>query len=304
MTVGYRCSVAAQQRGDPLLATASPARRWLLIEEPGGWGTDGLTTSRIDADVARTLAARAARSGVRVQLIRRPGKRRNRVAERQVAMVHSDRGGERVWWTTVRADSELLDISLDGDGTTPSRDPIYLVCTHGRKDVCCAMFGRPIAEHLASHRPDATWETTHVGGDRFAANLVVMPHGLYYGRMTADTALAAAKAYEGGLVVPHQLRGRCGHPPYVQAAECYARLELSESRLDALAPSGVEELEPDLWRVRLAIGPDTVTVTVRAVISPLPAQLTCANRHAAHYRTFDLVELHIEHGHRYGSSQT
>jgi hypothetical protein len=287
--------VAALQRGDPLLATASPARRWLLIEEPGGWGTDGLTTSRIDADVARTLAAKAANSGVRVQLIRRPGRRRNRFAGRQVAMVHTDRGAERSWWSTVHSDAELLDIAFDGAGGTPSVEPIYLVCTHGRKDVCCAMFGRPIAEHLAAHRPDATWETSHVGGDRFAANLVLLPHGLYYGRMSTDTALAAVKAYEGGLVVPHQLRGRSGHPPHVQAAECYARVELSASGLDALAPSGVEELEPNLWQVRLADGPDTVTVTVRAVMSPLPAQLTCATRHAAHYRTFDLVELHIDH---------
>ncbi|MGH3715865.1 MAG: sucrase ferredoxin [Micromonosporaceae bacterium] len=291
MTGSYRCADAALRRSDPLLATAPPVRRWLLIEEPGGWGTDGLVTSPVDPAVAVTVARQAKAAGVRVQLIRRPGRRRNRPALRRYAVVVTEPDRYQIDWGTLRTDDELLDIDLDPPVRHGSGEPIYLVCTHGRKDVCCAMRGRPVAEHLASHRPDATWETTHVGGDRFAANLVLLPHGLYYGQLSGDAALAAVKAYESGLVLPAQLRGRCTQPMHVQAAEWYARLELSETRRDTLVPRAVTQPAPDTWRVSLGRGDDTVIVTVRAVASPLPAQLTCGNPHPEHYRTFELVSL-------------
>ncbi|MQA24551.1 MAG: sucrase ferredoxin [Micromonosporaceae bacterium] len=287
----YRCAAAALRRGDPLVGTAALVPRWLLIEEPGGWGVDGLTTSPVAADVARTLSERARRAGVRVQLIRRPGKRRNRPAVRAAAFVDAEAG--LAWWHGVRTDRDLLDIPLDQPhlAAEASREPIYLVCAHGRKDVCCAMRGRPIAEHLASHRADATWETTHLGGHRFAANLVALPHGLYYGQLTFDTALAAVKAYESGHVLPRQLRGRSTQPPPAQAAECLARQELGETRLDAIRPVSATQLDEHEWRVALAWADTTALATVRAVLSPLPAQLSCGDPHAKHYRTFELVSL-------------
>ncbi|MGH3739347.1 MAG: sucrase ferredoxin [Micromonosporaceae bacterium] len=291
MTGSYRCAEAALRRGDPLLGTAPWVRRWLLIEEPGGWGRDGLTTSPVDPQVAATVAARAKAAGVRVQLIRRPGRRRNRPAVRRYAVVVTEPGELRVHWGELRTDAELLDIRYDVAGEDTA--PIYLVCTHGRKDVCCAMRGRPVAEHLASHRPDAVWETSHVGGDRFAANLVVLPDGLYYGQLSVDAALAAVKAYEDGQLMPYQLRGRSTQPPPVQAAEWYARQQLSETRRDTLAPRGVDQLAPDTWRVTLDHDGTPVEVTVRAVLSPLPAQLTCGKTHPEHYRSFELAGLRV-----------
>ena len=48
-------------------------------------------------------------------------------------------------------------------------EPMLLVCTHGVHDTCCAVRGRPVAAALARRWPEATWECSHVGGDRFAA---------------------------------------------------------------------------------------------------------------------------------------
>jgi hypothetical protein len=50
--------------------------------------------------------------------------------------------------------------------------------------VCCARLGVPLAQALAARHPGPVWETTPVGGHRFAANLVLLPHGLYYGPVT------------------------------------------------------------------------------------------------------------------------
>src|SRR4051794_41911039 len=67
-----RCSVRALARGDSPVATASPAQRWLLIEQPGPWGRDALSESRFDRSVAPELARRARAEGGRLLLVPRP----------------------------------------------------------------------------------------------------------------------------------------------------------------------------------------------------------------------------------------
>src|SRR6185437_10702703 len=68
------CSTASAGHGEPLAATAATARLWLLLEQPGPWGAKALTRSHLDPEVGRSLEARAAPAGVRVALIRRPGR--------------------------------------------------------------------------------------------------------------------------------------------------------------------------------------------------------------------------------------
>ncbi len=67
------------------------------------------------------------------------------------------------------------------------------------------------------------WESAHVGGHRFAANLVILPHGLYYGPVGVPEAAAAIAAYQQGTITPQRYRGRAGQPKPTQEAE-HARL--------------------------------------------------------------------------------
>jgi len=94
--------------------------------------------------------------------------------------------------------------------------------------VCCARLGGPLAQALAARHPGPVWETTHVGGHRFAANLVLLPHGLYYGPVTVRLAAAAIDAYQRGSVVVDRSRGRAGQPQAEQETE-YARLAEGEA---------------------------------------------------------------------------
>jgi len=70
----------------------------------------------------------------------------------------------------------------------PQRD-LY-VCTHGAIDACCATFGYPLYKllrHMAAN-PDhnlRVWRCTHFGGHRFAATLLDMPTGRYWGHLEA-----------------------------------------------------------------------------------------------------------------------
>ncbi len=286
-----RCAPSAERRGDQLPGSAAPARRWLLVEQPGAWGGDALHESNLDSAVAGALATRAAAAGIRVLLIRRPGRSAPAPARRW-AYVDSAPGQEGVWWGGYTEHRELLELPLDrAPDARRSAEPVYLVCTHGSHDACCAIRGRTVAAALAAVRPAATWECSHVGGDRFAANVLVLPHGLYYGHVRPAQAAELALAYEQGRVVPARLRGRSALPAPAQAAQHYARRELGEDRVDALAPRRVERLPGQRWRVTLDWPAGPVRVTVAAGRTPVPVRLTCEAHQPKTARVFSMVSF-------------
>jgi hypothetical protein len=295
--VPFRCSEAAREREDPLFASAPPARHWLLVEHPGPWGAQALTGGGFPDDVVDAIDAFCRAHHARFQLIRRTALRGAPTeAGGRFAVVDCRPGHESVRWGRVDAPEALPNALADLDASTePSDEPVYLVCAHGRHDACCAMRGRPVAAVLAATHPARTWETTHTGGDRFAANLVLLPHGLVLGRVPATEVAAITERYAAGEVDPHLVRGRAGLAPPAQGAQHHARLALGEHRVAALAPLDVRQdaEEPARWTVRLR-APDGVgelEVVVRERWVPSPTPLTCGAGRAASMRTYDLVAL-------------
>lgn len=238
------CSDAARERQDPMLGTAPPQQRFLLVEVEGGWAFGGFADATIQEDVKAEVLARAEQVGARVMLIRRPGRQASSVCYMRAwcAVDLTVAPGHRVTWGTWAYPTELLSgierleelaASTSGHGAAemhaaethhthaeahPTDEPLILVCTHGRKDPCCAVRGRPVASALAQRWPEQTWECTHTGGDRFAANVVVLPDGACYGGLDVDSALATVEEHLQGRAVTAYLRGVSGHPRPVQAA--------------------------------------------------------------------------------------
>ena len=122
-----------------------------------------------------------------------------------------------------RLDLAALALGRRGGYGDPVPGPLLLVCAHGRRNVCCARLGRPLAAALAQRYGTAVWETTHVGGDRHAANLVILPHGLYYGPVDPASADAAIDAYRRGEMILERFRGRAGQAESTQTAEYVVR---------------------------------------------------------------------------------
>lgn len=295
MTVGpdgsvHRCAVASLRRADPMPGTAAPAAGFLLVEQPGGWGRQALTDSHLDHRVGAAVSGRAIAQGLRALLIRRPGRHPVPV-RRRWAVVTSRTGREATWWGDYGADEELLTLPLDGSTGERSTEPFYLVCTHGRHDTCCAVEGRPVATALETLRPGQVWECSHVGGDRFAANVLAMPHGLYYGRVTPEAAAELVSAYDRGDVVPRLLRGGTTQPPAAQAALAHARTVFGDNRIDALTPAGTIHLGNGRWQVRLRRVPRNVIATVQATAGSERGLLTCRARNEAHPPAYDVVDL-------------
>ena len=289
------CATTSQDRGEDLTATASRVERWLLVEHTGAWGPESVPSGRMPVAAARALAATASRAGARLLMLRRPSGSADEPG-RWVYAVDSRPGSERVLARHVEDDAELVALQPPYGTVTPGwtavDGPLLLVCTHGKHDRCCATRGRPVAKALSTRHPAATWECSHVGGDRFAANLLVLPQGLYFGRVEPDEALELVASLAVGDLPSARLRGRSSISLPAQAAQQFARERLGRGRLDDLPVLGQDSAGSDRWRVRLGGEPavDVVVRYDRAGDSGAHV-LTCGAGEAKLAPVFRLVEI-------------
>jgi len=294
------CSDRSLEREDPLGGSAGFGERWFLVEIDGAWGAHAFLQSRLDPVLGRALVRRIETAGMRPLAIRRTGLRadeRRRQSVWRWAVVDARPGSESVSWGSVDDPALLLDVPLDGSAGTASTDPVICVCTHARHDQCCAVKGRAVVSALARQHPTLTWECSHLGGDRFAATLVVFPHALHYGRVPASHATHLLDAYAAGQVDRRYLRGRSSLANVVQAAQGFAREALDDSRIDSLAlvsstaAAGLDGRPADaLWTVVLDHDGTPVTVVVAQTLSE-PLLSTCGATRPGPVREFALQSI-------------
>lgn len=277
------CSALAEELGEDLAATAPKAGRFLLLEQPGPWtGRNAVTHSDLDEEIGRALLVRADEAGVKVHLIRR-GSRRAALDRRSCFLADVARGWVERHELGDPAEVLELDLGMRGERWA---DPLYLVCTHGKRDPCCAARGRPLARALRAYRPQQTWEIGHIGGHRFAATMLTFPHGLAFGRVPASHGRLIVDALERGEIVLEHLRGRAGDPWAVQAADVLVRRKLDLRGLDALATERVDGetvtfRQPDGSRVR---------ATVARHEDPRPRPISCGDEPET-VNAYELVDL-------------
>lgn len=268
----YRCSVASTGRGESLGATASTVSAYLLLEDPGPWGPAILHCLRVPEAVRARAAAWERDLGVRPLLIRRTGRagRAGRAGPgpRRVFVVNT-----RHRWAQTALVEQLDDVAdwdlrgattPEGVGLDAHDEPLLLVCTHGRHDACCAERGRPVARELASRFGELVWESSHLGGDRFAANLLVLPDGDAYGRLDAGLAPQLVADHLAGRIdlTHHRGRGTSSWP--AQYAERVVRERLDERGVGAV--TGVVLTRTDRQAVvRVTVAPGVVGAAAGAV---------------------------------------
>ncbi|GAA2776093.1 sucrase ferredoxin [Saccharopolyspora taberi] len=297
------CAALAERHREPLPGTAAVARSWLCLEQRGPWGHNALVQSHLDPDLGRALDRAAAAAGVRVQLIRRPGRHADEpsAGPRRVYLAHT--GPDASWLRTadITDPADLLGLDFDGVGRgehggwgRPASGPVLLVCTNGRRDRCCALLGRELITDLGGRHGEAVWETTHTGGHRFAPAAVLLPSGYTYGRLRGHTADAALSAAAAGKLVLEHCRGRSTWSHAGQVAELAVREHVGEYLVNALRVTGedgdrvrVEHQDGRAWDVtvhqyeldpprpnscgKAAVRPTThVAVSVSAPPEPAP----------------------------------
>ncbi len=262
------CSVQHDLAATPAWGTAMQARFWVALEQNGPWGRNAPTDSRLDPKLGARLAETISRAGGRFLLIRRPGARPDRDELTSPRRVFIGYAGASPWLFGGQTDDPAIVGGLDPDalGTgdrdavhrsapwlTPA-DPVLLVCTNGRRDVCCAVRARPVVQALAITHPDLIWECSHTGGHRFAPTGVLLPWGRMLARLDASLAGAVlSAAADGDLAVsalgPKHDRGCSALPPPAQAAEAAVRHAVGEPSLTGLTTAPPEQRGAERWLV-------------------------------------------------------
>ncbi|HYE65716.1 MAG TPA: sucrase ferredoxin [Pyrinomonadaceae bacterium] len=251
----FYCSELSRRAAEKTYGTASVGDVWLLVEYPYEWKPKAFQESELAPEIKWYLSSIIKTiPRARLLFIKQDRPRKEHLSLFVVRCRESDPFILKFKLGQYR---QLLDLdlasvaagNLSGGGTITER-PLYLVCTHGRRDKCCAKFGYPLYKSLKEMAGDFVWQSSHVGGDRFAANLVCFPHGLFYAHVTEGAGQRIITEYEQRRLALENYRGRACYSYAIQAAEYFIRAESGLTMLDELRHVDCQRLDEKAWRVK------------------------------------------------------
>lgn len=277
------CAVDSARAGDPLAGTGAHPERNLLISWPRAKWARSL---RRASDMGDALGARIDQlvaDGWRVNLIHR----RAQSSHHHRIFVMPERAVHDVPRAELPAflDAFSAGRSLARWHAGHSERDLVLCCTHGRKDKCCAKFGFRRYQQIAAvverwSLPFDVWESTHLGGCRLAASVVLLPRLRKYGRIGDHDVAPLLQSEARGQPYLPCYRGDSRLTPVQQCAEIAARMWLQARGIEAgisLSEDGATDAETrDVtfsWRCAESQG--ALTVTCRA--SSIARHDTCAD---------------------------
>ncbi|KAF8154302.1 Sucrase/ferredoxin-like-domain-containing protein [Crassisporium funariophilum] len=129
---------------------------------------------------------------------------------------------------------QQLKAHIEGPIEKMTSEEIHIyVCTHGARDCRCGNIGSQVVQALRREKGAyqqqhprglasriKIGEVSHVGGHKFAANMIMLPHGEWFGRMKPEDASMVIRDVcnrpvtplgHSPPLIPHHWRGRLGH---------------------------------------------------------------------------------------------
>jgi hypothetical protein len=235
---GERCSEISLDAHESLVATATTAERWLLVEVPGSWPRDVSAVGALPTAAAGAVATWLEQTpGSRLLFIRRPERPS---AQSLVFVIRASESSVEVRRIELEDPAALADVDLARNGDRTDQQ-LVLVCGHGSRDTCCAVRGTAVYGALAERLGDEElWVSSHQGGHRFAANVLVLPSGLQFGRVEPNEAASVVAQALQGRIELDRYRGRTCYTSMVQAAERAVREARELEGVESLRLTGVE----------------------------------------------------------------
>jgi hypothetical protein len=277
------CAINSRSAGEALIGTAPATITWFLLEYPEAPGAKALPESLLPEPVkARLSGWQKSFPAARLLFIRQEDRRvktgiRFFLGSSDISKTFLIECGLPAYETLLEIDPSAL---LGGDlpaFAAYRHAPLFLVCTNGKRDPCCARHGVVAYQTLSRLNPGSVWQSSHVGGHRFAANVVVLPEGIYYGRVE-DSAIEPLlrTALRRQIYLPN-LRGRSSYSPAVQAAEYYLRVKTGNLDLDAYPLASEVQTDPNTWVVTFQAAQATSqhAVTVQRVSTGVQIYESC-----------------------------
>ncbi len=285
LTVPHLCCESSLEAGEPLHATASRVDTWLVLECGLPWGAKALPDSRLPPTVKDFLSAQlAVIPKSRFQLIRRNDSEQTEI---RFYIAQSSPVNPLLYRFDLSTYEDLLALDilaiLSGQADVkPADEQIFLVCTNGRRDACCAQFGVALYANMTAYAGDSAWQTTHLGGHRFAGTMVCLPHGLYYGRVREGDTKAVIDSYRAGQVHLNNFRGRCGFDAPIQAAECFIRQQSGIVEIDSIRLADVEIQSDHSWLVTFESAAKSFSVRIKSYLSEFEVFESTGNAEKSH----------------------
>lgn len=244
------CSDYSTHSAEPLAGSARTAQFFLCVEHLHGWGHDVLDGEALGEELSQALKRKLKTVNGALQLIRKPGRGGQHRQERIVYLVWPEQAVTEK--CTITETEELLNLDFSAPNKNPQTekitDPFILICTHGKRDICCAKKGRRIAAAMQTcFYGDEVWESSHVKGHRYAPAAILMPWGYSYGRLDAGQYIDVVKEARAGKLYLEGNRGRAIWDSAGQAAELAfmqknPHIEIGAVRVES---AGVEESEKE-----------------------------------------------------------
>ncbi|MGH7801926.1 MAG: sucrase ferredoxin [Thermodesulfobacteriota bacterium] len=231
----FFCSELSIKAREEMFGTVPRVDVWFLLEYREAWAEKAFPSSNIPENVKKHLSNYLESiPNSRVQLIKRHDRSSDLI---KFYLAVSDEIEPRLFEFTLSNHEDLLEFDIPKilDGSTFLRkDPLILVCAHGTHDTCCGKFGVPVYMEAIKHEKGCmTWQCTHLGGHRFAANLLCLPHGIYYGRVRAENVNSLINEYQNHFVNLENYRGRSCYSNEAQSAEYYLRMKTGTKEIPA-----------------------------------------------------------------------
>lgn len=310
------CSTSSLQANEPLPGTAPRADIWMLLEYDGVWGEKALEESQLPETVKahlvdlRKLLPNSKLLLIRQHLAHSIKRRESRLAIKpskhsiRFYIALASKNEPLLYDFKMERYEDLLELDIPGVvarkgmyNANLSNQSLVIVCTNGKRDWCCARFGADIYHEMfqAATPGLSIWQSTHVGGHRFAPNIACFPHGLFYGRVNKDDIRSLLDSCTRGQIYPGRARGRSCYPAHIQAAEIYLQMETSSSERAEYELTSVVERQPDEWVVsfQFAHSGSTSSLVVRKEESREQVYKSCKDTEPVLVRFYKVVDFKI-----------
>ncbi|MBV1906686.1 MAG: hypothetical protein KUG75_11455 [Pseudomonadales bacterium] len=245
------CAEMSSALAESMSGTADQVDVWLLLEYTPSWSAKANLDNKLDQEVQdwwKDLPDLFQQMGLRArqQFIRQSGP--SSPGFRFIVSIPSDppsmsgnsakvrargtesgnlNGGRHSFLFQFEEYEQLLDFDWglvrDPAAYSDKRitEPNYFVCTNGKRDICCARQGLKTYIELRKSVGKRAWQVTHLGGHRFAPNVLVLPDAVLYGRVHDREVVEFVGRIEAGQLDAERARGRSHLEKVAQAAEIY-----------------------------------------------------------------------------------
>ena len=295
--INISCSELSLNAKEELFATAPRVDIWFLLEYRGAWTDKAFLDSKISEDVKKRINVNLEKiPNSRLQLIKRHD---NSSDTLKFYVAKSDELESKLYEFDLSSYEDLIGLDLSEillNDLYLRREPLFLICTNGAYDKCCGKYGVPVYFEAVKNELDfMVWQTTHLGGHRFAANLLHLPFGIYYGRVTNKDVARVIEDSINTNIHLENYRGRTCYGKDVQSGEYFLRTKTGIREISAFSFNSLKNLDKEnsVIEFMLQSGEETHYLHIKKDKDAFMNYTSCKDQEKSPVAQYTLIEYKV-----------